>query len=325
MRFSDPPPVERQRNRECACSAQYSVASSPSARSSSSQLRKHIFIPVEQPCICDLAEVFVILLGSGRQEAAESGLVVEEVPLNLSEIRDPAVDRVKVHLPGVRQMLLDRGVHPEQVRACRCDYEAEKRDQQRWAMAGMPIKEPGEVESRFDTFEQRTGTDQAYAAALAFAKQEGPRILTLTGPTGTGKTMLATAALRELLGVGLTGRYEYVPRLLGQLRSAAGNHHDSSGDHVEGIIDRCRHCKVLVLDDLGLENGSEFGVSSLSSIIEDRLTASSRLIVTTNLTHDQLADKHSGAYARIASRLFAVHSGEARVATIVASDYRTGV
>lgn len=228
--------------------------------------------------------------------------------------------RVLLHLPGVADMIADRigrnrvGETPR----CSCSLDREQADLRRWLDARLP-----EGDKRWEQWQPRAGTEKAFAAAQRFARQEGPKILTLLGIHGTGKSFLAGCIARDILGNGGTVAYEYVPRLLENLRNAAGSQ-DSEGDRVSTIMDRCRGAQLLVLDDLGRENTSDFAVASITSLVQDRMDRGRRLVVTTNLAHDQLAKKHDGAYAPIASRLFAVNSGEAAVAALLASDYRTG-
>ena len=58
---------------------------------------------------------------------------------------------------------------------------------------------------------------------------------------------------------------------------------------------------LLAIDDLGLENGTDFVQERLTMILEDRIQKRMRTIISTNLTKPEVEDRYG---ARLASRLF---------------------
>lgn len=141
--------------------------------------------------------------------------------------------------------------------------------------------------------------------------------LVLSGSSGTGKTHLAVAVLRELVRSGKadgeSARFIPVPELLAEIRSS----YDKTGeDHTEeAIVSKYADIDYLVLDDLGAEKTTEWSISTLYLIIDRRHREMLPMIVTTNLSLDDVAVCLS---PRIASRLAC-----GKVIRIKAEDYRT--
>ena len=60
---------------------------------------------------------------------------------------------------------------------------------------------------------------------------------------------------------------------------------------------------LLILDDFGMERGTEYGLEQVYSVIDSRYRSRRPLIVTTNLTLQQIQNPTDTAYARIYDRL----------------------
>jgi len=149
---------------------------------------------------------------------------------------------------------------------------------------------------RFNTFKLAKGVKDAYDAAVAFTMDtEGGKLpfLTFLGLPGLGKTHLALAIGWDYLEMGRTVFYYHVAGLLNALRD--GYKHSGEADY-EHIAAYARNCSLLILDDLGAEKDTEWAGEQLDMIIDTRYENSKRLVVTTNLTLDDLP-------ARVADRL----------------------
>lgn len=70
----------------------------------------------------------------------------------------------------------------------------------------------------------------------------------------------------------------------------------------EYISDLCRPV-LLILDDFGMERGTEYGLEQVYNVIDSRYRSQKPLIVTTNLTLDALQHPQDTAHARIYDRL----------------------
>lgn len=222
-----------------------------------------------------------------------------------------------INMPGVRQMVVDRvgALRLTEAPTCQCDHNIEVEARKRMAESRIPHNLPNDIARSFDNFAPVEGATSALDAAIVFANRvDGPSNLTLVGGYGTGKSHLAEAIAREALVTG-TSRYEYVPHLMDRMRSA----YSSDGETVEHIISVLTQVKVLVLDDLGTEKGSDFTQERLTSIVEQRMGRQASTVITTNLNRETL---HQKGYERLASRLWAVGTQEAIVKTLTCPDAR---
>lgn len=151
-----------------------------------------------------------------------------------------------------------------------------------WRAAGIPERYIGQLDER--------------AEAMADAVQEGQGFY-IDGTQGTGKTRLAASIAKVLAGRGEGVRFCVATNLLESMRSrSAENRSDTE--------ELCR-CKVLVLDDLGKEAPTPYACERLFDIVNERYNAMRPIIVTSNYTRGEIAQKLTeGDVGRsIASRL----------------------
>ena len=126
--------------------------------------------------------------------------------------------------------------------------------------------------------------------------------LLFMGPTGTGKTHLAIAALRGLIGRGFEGVFFDFQNLLDRIRSGY--------DQASGTMDREAHRTVLeteivVLDDLGAHRVTDWVEDTITSIITYRCNNRKPTIVTTNLRDPEAGDQRgSGLPDDVHSKYF---------------------
>ena len=64
----------------------------------------------------------------------------------------------------------------------------------------------------------------------------------------------------------------------------------------------CRY-PLLILDDFGMERGTEYGLEQVYNVIDSRYRSGKPLIVTTNLSLDELQHPQDTPHARIYDRL----------------------
>ena len=143
-----------------------------------------------------------------------------------------------------------------------------------------------------DLMEKTYQTCRKYA--YSFTERSGN--LLFSGDTGLGKTFLSACIARTVADRGFSVVYESAGHLFSNLERAK-----FSGDE-QARIDAKKYldCDLLIVDDLGTEMPGQFTTAALYSLVNDRLLAGKAMIVSTNLTVDDLSRRYS---AQIASRL----------------------
>ncbi len=68
-------------------------------------------------------------------------------------------------------------------------------------------------------------------------------------------------------------------------------------------ISRLCSYPLLILDDFGMERGTEYGLEQVYSVIDSRYRSDKPLIATTNLTLEELQNPQDTPHARIYDRL----------------------
>lgn len=103
--------------------------------------------------------------------------------------------------------------------------------------------------------------------------------ITLFGPVGSGKTLLAVSALKMLIiEFGLSGKFVDFQFLLNQLK--AEYEQNKSG---EELLKKLRNVDILVIDELGKgRNENEWQLEKLDDLINSRYNAKKITILTTN-------------------------------------------
>ena len=103
---------------------------------------------------------------------------------------------------------------------------------------------------------------------------ESSRNVLLTGPTGIGKSYLASALGQWACRQGYTTLYKRWPRLLGDLYASRGE-----GAYLKHL-ERLARVKVLIIDDFGLHALSDQERKDFLEIIEDRYMSGATVITS---------------------------------------------
>lgn len=126
--------------------------------------------------------------------------------------------------------------------------------------------------------------------------EKGSGIL-MIGETGLGKTHLSLSIANALIQNGVCVVYGSVPELVRKIQNEQFGR--AEGDTLSLATDS----DLLILDDLGAENSTEFCVSMLYEIINTRQNRRLPMIINTNLDFDELTARYRD---RLSSRMFSM-------------------
>jgi DNA replication protein DnaC len=113
--------------------------------------------------------------------------------------------------------------------------------------------------------------------------------LMLTGTYGSGKTFLACAIANALMKLDVQVLFLVVPDLLDELR-ATYSRRDKQDATEQDLLDMARSVPVLILDDLGAHNYTDWTSNRIFSIVNYRMNYKLPTIITTNLGIDKLGE-----------------------------------
>lgn len=192
---------------------------------------------------------------------------------------------------------------------CKCkkeELEAEKEaDKQREQFNKvMRLRNTGfpEKAMREWTFENDDGSNpkltnamKNYVEHFDTFKAEGKGLL-LFGTVGTGKTYLAACVANELINRGIPCLVTNFARISNEVQGMF--------EGKQKYYDNLNAFPLLVIDDLNAERNTEYMREIVFNVIDSRCRANLPIIITTNLSRDELLNPQDLSYQRIFSRLF---------------------
>ena len=119
--------------------------------------------------------------------------------------------------------------------------------------------------------------------------------LFLWGGVGTGKSFLAGCIANALIEQEVPVHMTNFARILNELNSSLSGRNE--------VVDKLCCYPLLVIDDFGMERGTEYALEQVYNIVDSRYRSQKPLIVTTNLTLDEIRHPQDTAHARIYDRL----------------------
>lgn len=146
--------------------------------------------------------------------------------------------------------------------------------------------------STFDRFEPLPGTEKALKYAKEFAENfldhlEKGTGLIIFGEPGNGKTHLVAAVVHKVISQGKTAIFQWVPDLLDRIKRTYGKNGQVEETEDE-ILRAVNSVDLLVLDDLGAEQWTQWTEGKMTSIIEHRYRFRKPILVTTNCQVQEL-------------------------------------
>jgi len=127
---------------------------------------------------------------------------------------------------------------------------------------------------------------QAFNQAQQFATNLKGWLL-LQGTYGCGKTHLAAAIANFAVGLGVPTLFITVPDLLDSLRMAYGSEETTYEERFEQI----RSAHLLILDDFGTQNATQWAQEKLFQIINFRYINKFPTVITTNMPLAEIEDR----------------------------------
>ena len=115
------------------------------------------------------------------------------------------------------------------------------------------------------------------------------------GGVGTGKSYLAGCIANALMEKEISVRMTNFALILNDLAATF----EGKNEYISNL---CRY-PLLILDDFGMERGTEYGLEQVYNVIDSRYRSGKPLIVTTNLTLTELQNPQDTPHARIYDRL----------------------
>lgn len=135
---------------------------------------------------------------------------------------------------------------------------------------------------------------QKYCTRIDDVKKNNIGIL-FFGDIGGGKSFFASCTCNEILNLkNTTICATSISRILNTAQSARDR---------QRLIDRLSSYQMLMLDDFGSERGTEFAMEQVFSIIDARYRAQLPVIITTNLTLNEMENPTNISDSRLFDRV----------------------
>ena len=192
--------------------------------------------------------------------------------------------------------------HPCRCEQERLDQEAAEQEARRHRQAVADLKRRGFTDPamREWTFANDNGKCPQMKHARFYVEhwdtmQEENIGYLLWGGVGTGKSYFAGCIANALMEQEVAVRMTNFALILNDLTASFEGRNE--------YITRFCRAPLLILDDFGMERGTEYGLEQVYNVIDSRYRSRRPLIVTTNLSLQDLQHPQDTACARIYDRL----------------------
>lgn len=154
----------------------------------------------------------------------------------------------------------------------------------------------------FANYQIRNGNERHLKVAkkycIEFSKMyERNQGLLFWGTVGTGKSYTAACIANYLLEANTSVVMTSFVRILQEMQGF-------DREREEAFTNKLNSVKLLIIDDLGAERSTDYALEKVYGIIDNRYRAKKPLILTTNLTLQQMQEATDIRYARIYDRIF---------------------
>lgn len=193
-------------------------------------------------------------------------------------------------------------------RACKCDRERaeeEKRRREREEAAkqvkklrNASLMDARFFEARFENCIETEANRQNLRICKRYverwdAMKDARQGLLFWGTIGTGKSFAAACIANALMDRGVPVAMTSFVKLLDIMNE----------EYADDVMQRLMKCQLVIFDDLGAERETPYAFEKVFNIVDTRERSNLPMIVTTNLTIDQLANEPDERRARVYDRI----------------------
>ena len=149
------------------------------------------------------------------------------------------------------------------------------------------------------TFDKDNGKNPVMKVARDYVDKwsdalSGNTGLVLWGDVGTGKTFFAACIANALVEQNVSVKMTNFSTILNDLFTESDKNK---------YLNRLNDHSLLIIDDLGIERGTEYALEQVYNVIDTRYKSGKPLIITTNLTLDELKYSTDIPHKRIYDRV----------------------
>lgn len=119
--------------------------------------------------------------------------------------------------------------------------------------------------------------------------------LLFTGAPGLGKTYLSACIAREVSGRGFSVVYDTAGHVFQQFESGKFGRENPYEEDPDREVNRYLNCDLLIMDDVGTEMLTSFVQSVFYRVVNDRLIAGKKTILSSNLAPEEIGRRYGEA------------------------------
>lgn len=188
---------------------------------------------------------------------------------------------------------------------CKCREEERNRQDEEWRRVQLSQRIEGLCRTGITDRRYTQMTFERSDVPLKFARNyvdNWPRMerenvgLMIIGDTGTGKTYAAACIANALLQKAVS---VYMANIMSVCDRLTNLYDEGRLSYIASL----QKYRLLVLDDFGAERGSDFVQEQIYNVVETRYRSGRPLIITSNLTLEQIRECDTLKYARTYDRL----------------------
>ena len=133
-----------------------------------------------------------------------------------------------------------------------------------------------------------------YAKHFAEMRRLGKGLL-FYGPVGTGKSHIAACIANEVINQGYLARMTNISTMVNELQASF----DGRAEYIYNL----QKYDLLIIDDFGIERASEYMNEQVFNIVDSRISSGLPMIVTTNLSIEDMANAPGVDNRRVYQRI----------------------